>query len=229
MMSDKTILIVEDEIGIREMTEIFLKEKGYTVATASNGEEALRTLRVVNPHLILLDIEMPGMDGFTVCQKIRKQVNVPIIFLTVRRDVLDKVKCFELGGDDYVTKPFDFDELEARIQANIRRYLTYSKKHTNILKYDDLEIHLHSYECYLNGEQINLSTKEMELLIHLAKHPNQVWSQEQLYEHIWSLEGTGNIDTVKVHISYLRRKLEKDHKNPQFIHTVRGFGYRFSV
>lgn len=227
-MKHKTIMIVEDEPGIREMTEMYLREKGYNVVPVHNGEDAINKLQKISPHLILLDIEMPGLDGFTVCKKIRKKVTVPIIFLTVRRDILDKVKCFELGGDDYVTKPFDFDELEARIKANIRRYYIYPKQQSNILKYGNLEIHLHNYECYINGEKLNLSTKETELLIHLAKHPNQVWSQEQLYEQIWSLDATGNIDTVKVHISYLRRKLEKDHKNPQLIQTVRGFGYRFS-
>lgn len=221
-------MIVEDEAGIREMTAMYLTQKGYQVVSAKSGEDALEKLKTINPHLILLDIEMPGMDGFQTCKKIRKIVRVPIIFLTVRREVLDKVKCFELGGDDYVTKPFDFDELEARIKANIRRYFTYTNNSSNILKYGDLEIHLHNYKCYLLGKEVNLSAKEMELLIHLAKYPNQVWSHEQLYEHIWSLEGTGNIDTVKVHISYLRRKLEKDLKKPKFIQTVRGFGYRFS-
>lgn len=227
-MENKTIMIVEDEAGIREMTQMYLTEEGYHVIPVASGEQALERLHSTSPHLILLDIEMPGIDGFTVCQEIRKKLTVPIIFLTVRRDKLDKVKCFELGGDDYVTKPFDFEELNARIKANIRRYYTYPQEQANILKYDKLEIHLHNYMCYLDGERINLSTKEMELLIHLAKHPNQVWSQEQLYDRIWELDATGNIETVKVHISHLRRKLEKDHKNPQFIKTMRGFGYLFS-
>lgn len=227
-MQNKTIMIVEDEAGIRELTHKYLSQKGYHVVLAEDGEQALRLLQSTIPDLILLDIEMPGIDGFTVCQEIRKKMTVPIIFLTVRRDTLDKVRCFELGGDDYVTKPFDFEELEARIKANIRRYYVHPETSSNILKYGDLEIHLHSYKCYLNGEFINLSAKELELLIHFAKHPNQVWSQEELYDKIWDLDATGNIETVKVHISYLRRKLEKDHKNPQFIKTVRGFGYLFS-
>lgn len=140
---------------------------------------------------------------------------------------MDKVKSFEFGADDYLTKPFKFEELEARIKANIRRYYTYSQKQMDILTSGRLEIHLHNYECYLGGELVDLSAKEMELLIHLAKRPNQVWSQEQLYESIWDLDATGNLDTVKVHISYLRRKLEVDQANPQFIKTVRGFGYVF--
>lgn len=224
-----TIMIVEDEVGIREMTQKYLEQEGYRVLPAENGEQALSVLDTVQPDLILLDIEMPGMDGFTVCQEIRKKLTIPIIFLTVRRDTVDKVKCFELGGDDFVTKPFNFEELGARIKANIRRYYSFPKTQANILKYGPLEIHLHRFACYLNGKEIELSAKEMELLIHLAKHPNQVWSQEQLYDHIWSLDAKGTPDTVRVHISYLRRKIEEDPTNPKFIKTVYGFGYLFSV
>src|SRR5690625_4653231 len=207
-MENKTIMIIEDEAGIREMTQMYLSKEGYNVVSVESGNKDLDKLHDINPHLILLDIEMPGMDGFTVCKEIRKQMTVPIIFLSVRRNKLDKVKCFELGGDDYVTKPFDFEELDARIRANIRRYYIHPETDKDILKYRELEIHLHNYRCFLNGEEVDLSTKEMELLVLLAKHPNQVWSQEQLYDQIWSLESTGNIDTVKVHISHLRRKLE---------------------
>lgn len=227
-MNNKTIMIVEDEIGIREMTQRYLNREGYHVIAVQNGEEALKKLQSINPDLVLLDIEMPGIDGFTVCKKIRKTMTVPIIFLTVRREMLDKVKCFELGGDDYMTKPFEFEELGARIKANLRRYYMYPRTELNILKYDKLEIHLHNYECYMDGKLIDLSAKEMELLIHLAKHPNQVWSQEQLYDHVWSLDGTGNIETVKVHISNIRRKLEIAKNSAKFIKTVRGFGYLFT-
>lgn len=222
-------MLVEDEAGIREMTDIFLTEIGYNVVSVASGEEALNLIDSINPHLILLDIEMPGIDGFAVCKAIRKKLTVPIIFLTVRRDTIDKVKCFELGGDDYITKPFVFEELEARIKANIRRYYTYPKEKQNILKYDELEIHLHNYTCFIDGEHVELSTKEMELLVHLAQHPNQVWSQEQLYEHIWAEDAVGNFETVKVHINYVRRKIEANPTKPKFIKTVRGFGYLFST
>lgn len=222
-----TIMIVEDEDGIREFTLKFLIKEGFNVVPAKNGEEALKLLKTIEPDLILLDIEMPGMDGFSVCKEIRKQLSVPIIFLTVRRDTMDKVKCFELGGDDYVTKPFDFQELHARINANIRRYYNTTQRQHNTLTFGPLEIHLDSYKCFLDGKEVELSTKEMELLLLLAQHPNQVWSQEQIYDHIWSLDATGNIDTVKVHISHLRRKLEVNQRKTQFIKTVRGFGYMF--
>lgn len=226
-MSQYTVMLVEDEAGIREFTLKFLLKEGFNVVPAKNGEEALKLLNRVNPDLILLDIEMPGMDGFAVCKEIRETLTVPIIFLTVRRDTMDKVKCFELGGDDYVTKPFDFQELHARIKANIRRYYERSQQNKKILTFGSLEIHLHNYQCYLDGNKVELSTKEMELLILLAKNPNQVWSQEQIYDHIWSLEATGYVDTVKVHISHLRRKLANNKQQVEFIKTVRGFGYMF--
>ncbi|MGM8213264.1 response regulator transcription factor [Virgibacillus sp. W0430] len=227
-MDKETILVVEDEVGIRDIIQMYLRKKGYEVMVAQDGRQAIEKIRIKNPQLILLDIEMPGIDGFEVCREIRKKLTVPIIFLSVRRTTLDKVKSFELGADDYLTKPFEFEELEARIKANIRRYRSDVLGGSNILKFDELEINLNNYMCYLDGEQVTLSTKEMELLILLAKNPNQVWSQEQLYDHIWKLDATGNVQTVKVHISNLRKKLEKDQANPKFIKTVRGFGYLFA-
>ena len=228
-MNNKSIMVVEDERGIREMVERFLIKAGFRVTTAANGMEALDQLNEASPDLILLDIEMPGMDGFTVCQEIRKKLTVPIIFLTVRRSTFDKVKCFELGGDDYVTKPFEFEELLARIKANIRQYYTLPHERSNIIKYGRLKLNLDKYECYIDDEMINLTAKEMELLILLAKHPNQVLSHEQIYNKIWDLDGTGNIETVKVHISFLRRKLKMYDLDSPMIKTVHGFGYLFSV
>lgn len=228
-MHTKTVMIVEDEIGIREMTKRFLNQEGFRVITANDGEEALQKLDITLPDLILLDIEMPKLDGFTVCKEIRKKLTVPIIFLTVRRGTLDKVKCFELGGDDYVTKPYDFEELLARIKANIRRYHTMPQIQSNILSYGKVAIHLDNYECYIDGKLVNLTAKEIELLIFLAEHPNQVLSQEQIYNQVWDLDATGNIETVKVHISYLRRKLKMNVNETPYIKTVHGFGYLFQV
>jgi len=226
-VENKRIMLVEDDIGIREMTRKYLKEKGYYVIIAESGEQALRKIDSNPPDLILLDIELPGKDGFEVCKAIREKLLVPIIFLSVRREIADKVKGLELGGDDYLTKPFKFIELEARIKANLRWYQSKASTKRNIVKHDELEIDLNNYTCYLNNEPVTLSAKEMELLIHLATSPNQVWSHEQLYNQIWALESTSDISTVKVHISRLRRKLEKDQANPKFIKTVRGFGYQF--
>lgn len=222
------ILLVEDEQGIRELIQLYLENREYTVIPAENGRKALELTDAEQPDLILLDIEMPGLDGFEVCKEIREILDIPIIFISSRRDVLDKIRCFELGGDDYITKPFDFGELEARVRANLRRYQEGQKKHSvNMLTYGELEIYLDSYECYINREPIILSTKEMQVLILLAKRPNQVYSAEQIYDQIWGFESTGDIQAVKVHISNLRRKLEKNSTSPTYIKTVRGFGYRF--
>lgn len=229
MKKDK-ILLVEDEEGIRKLIQLYLEKCGYIVFPAENGEDALQIVDDENPDLILLDIEMPKMNGFDICKKIRQKVNVPIIFISSRREVTDKVKSFELGGDDYITKPFDFEELEARIKANIRRYIeSEDRHHKNVLKYKNLEINLDSYECFIDGNLLTLSTREMEILILLAKNPNQVWSAEKLYDHIWGFDSYGDIQTIKVHISNLRRKLAPYASPPGYIKTVRGFGYKLSV
>ncbi|MBO1005292.1 response regulator transcription factor [Pseudogracilibacillus auburnensis] len=227
-MAGYKILIVEDEEAIRSLIQLYLENRKFIVYPVVDGKEALCIVQNKKPDLILLDIEMPQMDGFEVCQKIRKIMNVPIIFISSRRGVTDKVKSFEIGGDDYITKPFDFVELEARINANIRRYSATKKiEQNNILRFNQLEIHLESFECYINGEQIQLSTREMEILIILAKNPNHVWSAESLYDRIWGFESAGDVQTIKVHISNLRKKLNNHLPSLDYIETVRGFGYKF--
>lgn len=229
-MTGERVLLVDDEVGIRELIHLYLEKKDYQVLIAENGVQALKLAESEKPHIILLDIEMPGKGGFDVCKQIRETTDVPILFISCRRSSLDKIKGFEVGGDDYITKPFDFAELEARIKANLRRNEWQDKKQgeANILIYDELEIHLDSCEIYMKGEPVSLFTKELQLLLILAQRPNQVWSTEKLYDQIWGFESAGDIQTVKVHISNLRRKLESDPAHPKFIQTVRGFGYKFS-
>lgn len=223
------ILIVEDEEAIRGLIQLFLENREFIVYPAENGEEALRIIQEEMLDLILLDIEMPDMNGFEVCTKIREVLNVPIIFISSRRGITDKVKSFELGGDDYITKPFDFMELEARICANLRRYADTKKaEENNIIRINSLEIHLDSFECFINREKIQLSTREMEILIILARNPNHVWSAEKLYDHIWGFESIGDVQTIKVHISNLRKKLNQHIPSANYIQTVRGFGYKFT-
>lgn len=223
------ILIVEDDAGTRDLIGLYLENRGYNVIGAKNGEEALTIAANKTLHLVLLDIEMPGIDGFDVCQNIRKHSDIPIIFISSRLDVMDKIKGFELGGDDYITKPFDFAELEARINSNLRRYEQLTNRESpSKLIFDELEIHLDTYECFTNGEKIDLTAKEIKLLMFLAKHPNQVFNAEQIYDHIWGFDSVGDPQTVKVHIQNLRRKIEKNPSKPFYIITVRGFGYRFS-
>lgn len=229
-MTGERVLLVDDEVGIRELIHLYLEKKDYQVLIAENGVQALKLAESEKPYIILLDIEMPGKGGFDVCKQIRETTDVPILFISCRRSSVDKIKGFEVGGDDYITKPFDFAELEARIKANLRRNEWQDKKQgeANILIYDELEIHLDSCEIYMNGEPVSLFTKELQLLLILAQRPNQVWSTEKLYDQIWGFESAGDIQTVKVHISNLRRKLESDPAHPKFIQTVRGFGYKFS-
>lgn len=226
-MSGYKILIVEDEEGIRSLIQLFLENRGFIVFSAVNGEEALQLVQTDKPDLILLDIEMPQMDGFEVCKRIRQMMEMPIIFISSRRGVNDKIKSFDLGGDDYITKPFDFAELEARINANIRRYIDV-KEHSpkRILRLKNLSIHLDSMECYVDGKLVHLSAREMEILLILAKHPNHVWSAEKLYDHIWGYDAAGDVQTIKVHISNLRKKINEHVADVNYIETVRGFGYK---
>lgn len=228
VMTEKLILIVEDEVGIRELIQLYLEKHGYRTLAAGDGVEALEIMENNTPQLILIDIEMPRMNGFELCRRVRAKQTLPIIYLSSRKGISDKLKCFELGGDDYITKPFDFSELKARIEANLRRYRqneSNTLQSSRILKYQELEVDLNRYQFKLRNEALELSVKEAELLLLFVQHPNQVLSAEQLYDRVWGLESTGNIETVKVHISNLRRKLESDPADPKYIRTVRGFGY----
>jgi len=227
-MGKERILLVENDTGTRDLIALYLKKRGYDVVTTKNGEEALAVIFNEMFQLIVLDIEMPGIDGFDVCKKIREHSNIPIIFISGRRDVMDKVKCFELGGDDYVTKPFNFAELEARIKANLRRLQIGKQKFTpDVITCGEITINLNTFECFIGGKKIELSVKELQLLELFIKHPNQIFSAEKLYEHIWEKDTSSNTRTVRTHIRNLRQKIEKDAGNPAYIKTVRGLGYRF--
>lgn len=227
-MGMKTLLVVDDEAGIRELIQLYMEERGYRVLMAEDGKRALELVRTTRPHLVLLDIEMPGESGYDVCRNIRALMSVPILFVSCRQEVHDKVKGFKLGADDFITKPFDFIELEARIEANLRRHREWSVTPLpGIIQYGELDIHFTAKRCYLRGELVQLSKKEMELLLLLAHRPNQIWSADQLHSHLWDLDADVGFETIKMHISNLRRKLEKDSANPEYIQTVRGFGYLF--
>lgn len=225
-----TILLVEDDEGIRNLIQMYLLKKGYTVITAENGKQALALASSEDIQLILLDIEMPEMNGFEVCEQVRKMLTVPILFLSAHRDMVGKIKSFDLGGDDYITKPFDFTELEARIQANLRRYKSDGRVTTiNIMKRGDVEINLDNATCYIRGELAFFPAKVMQLLILLAKHPERLWNPEQLYSRIWGDDYAENENTVNVHISNLRRYVERNPTEPEYIQTVEGYGYLFTI
>lgn len=229
-MDKEKILMVEDDEDIRELTALYFK-KEYQVFTASNGKEALDLLSTINPHIILLDVMLPGMEGYEICEKIRLVSNAPVLFLSSKRAPADKVKGLEAGGDDFITKPFDLKELDARVKANLRRYsmVDSGEQNKRIFIHDHLTIDLESYDVFVDGKKVALFTKELQLLVLLAENPNHVFSAEQLYDLIWGIDSVGDLKTVLVHISNLRRKIEKNPAKPMLIKTVRGFGYKFNT
>jgi DNA-binding response OmpR family regulator len=230
------VLIVDDNEEILELLEDILGSEGYDVSTAQSSEQALELLKSgTKPNLILLDIMMPGMSGYELCSQIRREWELPILFLSAKGKAVDKVVGFEIGADDYITKPFDTEELLARIRAHLRRYERIrrhseeaAEKETSassitVLKFKGLEIHKETYSVYVNDQKIDLSTKEFQLLTFLAENAGIVFTREQIYDRVWGY-GYGSLNTVTVHIKNLREKLETDR---QFIKTQWGTGYVF--
>lgn len=230
-MNKEKILLVDDDKDIRRILKIYLVNAGYEVVLASNGKEALE-LTDDSIKLIILDVMMPEMDGLDVCVRIREKYNMPIIFLTAKSEVIDKVAGLAVGGDDYITKPFQGIELIARVQANLRRYTqmerkTSTKEDKNPIFIDDLNINLISYTVEKGGNEINLTKTEFSILKLLAQNRGRVFSIEHIYENVWRQESILNAEnTVSVHIKKLREKIEDDIKKPRYIKTVWGVGYR---
>lgn len=230
-MAEERILVIDDEAGIRELIQLFLEKENYSVVSTGDGVKAIEVVRNEELDLVLLDIEMPIMDGFEVCKRIRKFSNIPILFVSCKKELSDRIEGIDIGADDYITKPFDFLELGARIDAIFRRE-NWGKEEsevTSILKFDGIQIDLHRCELVVRGVLVPLSNKEFQLLVLLAKEPERIWPAEQLYDHIWGYYSEGSPQTVKVHISNLRRKVEIDPAKPKYIQTARGFGYKFSL
>jgi len=225
------ILVVEDEKPIADILKYNLEKEGYGVVLAYDGEEALDKAYQESPHLIILDIMLPKMDGFTVCKKLREHLTVPVIMLTAKEEEVDKVLGLELGADDYITKPFSTRELIARIKANLRRTKVFNNSDEGtpkVLKFGDLVIDLSKYEVKRGNETINLTNREFELLKYLACKRGQVFSRETLLEDVWGYEYYGDSRTVDVTIRRLREKIERDPSNPKLILTKRGVGYYFN-
>jgi two-component system response regulator VanR len=229
----KRVLVVDDDPDISQLVEIHLKREGYTIHTAADAKEALRILQQHTFEAIILDIMMPGMDGFELISEIRKTVDAPVIFLSARGDEPDKVLGLGLGADDYVTKPFSARELVARVRSNIRRYRSLSQaKHASmneqrVYKYDDLEINTESRSVICANKNVNLTKTEFDILLLLASKPDRVFTFEQIYAQVWGEEYMGNSNTVMVHIRKLREKLGDNTKNPSYIKTIWGVGYKF--
>ncbi|MFZ5989349.1 MAG: response regulator YycF [Bacillota bacterium] len=224
------ILIVDDEKNIVDILKFNLTKEGFSTLEANDGEQALETALNEKPDLILLDIMLPKMDGFTVCRKLRESVSTPIIMITAKEEEVDKVLGLELGADDYITKPFSTRELMARVKANLRRVSPEDtpKKQGNAVKYGDLQIDIDRYEVKRNNEVIELTLREFELVKFLALQQGQIFSRENLLEKVWGYEYYGDVRTVDVTVRRVREKIEKDPSNPAYIMTKRGVGYYFN-
>lgn len=234
MAEKQKILIVDDDANIAELISLYLEKECFETRIVGDGEEALRVFPVFKPNLILLDLMLPGIDGYQVCREVRSSSQVPIIMLSAKGEIFDKVLGLELGADDYMIKPFDSKELVARVKAVLRRYQAAPapasptlEQQGNFVEYPDLIVNLTNYSVTYMGRSIEMPPKELELLYFLASSPNQVFTREQLLDNIWGYEYIGDTRTVDVHIKRLREKI-KDHKN-WALTTVWGIGYKFEV
>lgn len=228
---EKKVLVVDDERPIVEILKINLQKEGYSVFEAYDGEEAVSRALTVEPDLILLDVMLPKLDGFSVCKKIREKSSVPILMLTAREEELDKVLGLELGADDYITKPFSIRELMARVKANMRRnenaYEEKKERSEEELRIGNFVLDFNRYELYKNGKLIDLTIREFDLIKFLASKPNKVFSRQNLLESVWDYEYYGDVRTVDVTVRRLREKVEDDPSEPTIIMTKRGVGYYF--
>ena len=229
---EKKILIVEDEVSIAELEKDYLEISGFAVDIEGNGEEGLKAALEKDYDLILLDIMLPGMDGFEILKRIREKKNTPILMVTAKKEDIDKIRGLGLGADDYITKPFSPSELVARVKAHLNRYerLTGAEKeHNDIIEIRGLKIDKTARRVWVDGTEKPFNTKEFDLLSFLAEHPNRVFSKEELFREIWDMDSIGDIATVTVHIKKIREKIEYNTAKPQYIETIWGVGYRFKV
>lgn len=235
MAVKQKIMIVDDDANIAELIELYLRKECFDTLCVEDGEEAMHRFKEYEPNLVLLDLMLPGMDGYEVCRELRKTSKVPIIMLSAKGEIFDKVLGLELGADDYMIKPFDSKELVARVKAVLRRFVSDTEKTEQFpnekqgecVIYQDLLINQTNYAVTYLGHQVEMPPKELELLYFLASHPNQVFTREQLLDHIWGYEYIGDTRTVDVHVKRVREKI-KDHANWS-IATVWGIGYKFEV
>lgn len=231
MAGKQKILIVDDDENIAELVSLYLTKECFDTKIVSDGESALSVYETYEPNLILLDLMLPGIDGYQVCREIRSKNSTPIIMLSAKGEVFDKVLGLELGADDYMEKPFDSKELVARVKAVLRRSIPAKtstvEADSKVVEYPDLVVSLNDYSVLYNGKYLDMPPKEIELLFFLASQPNQVFTREQLLDHIWGYEYVGDTRTVDVHIKRLREKIS-DHEAWR-LHTVWGVGYKFEV
>lgn len=223
------ILIVEDELDLANIIKDYLEKELYEVEICSQGDEAIEIFDKFKPSLVILDLMLPGINGYEICQNIRIKSTIPILILSAKIDEFDKVKGLDLGADDYITKPFRPRELLARVNAQLRRSQVFNKENLEIIEIENIRIYTKEYKVEKDGRDLDLSRNEFELLMFLSKNPRQVFSREQLYDRIWGFDSYGDLNTVTVTINRLRQKIEDNPKNPKYILTVWGVGYKFEI
>lgn len=226
------ILIIEDEEAIADLEKDYLELSDFEVIIENTGDAGLAKALSEEFDLIILDLMLPGMDGFEVCKNIREEKNIPIIMVSAKKDDIDKIRGLGLGADDYMTKPFSPSELVARVKAHMSRYdrlVGSTQKNNDMVEIRGLKIDKTARRVYLNGEEKIFTTKEFDLLTFLAENPNHVYTKEELFREIWDMDSIGDIATVTVHIKKIREKIEFDTTKPQYIETIWGVGYRFKI
>ncbi|MDQ6422281.1 response regulator transcription factor [Paenibacillus sp. LHD-117] len=228
----KRILIIEDDDYIAELQRDYFQLHDFRVTICNDGRAGLTEALGGSYELVIVDLQLPGMDGFEICRQIREKLDLPILIVSAKKEEIDKIRGFGLGADDFVTKPFSPNELVARAKAHLARYERYAGgRVANAERIDirELSIHKSSRRVYVREREIALTAREYDVLLFLASHPNRVFGKDELFERIWGFDSNGDIATVTVHISRIREKIEADPSNPQFIETVWGAGYRFNV
>lgn len=226
------ILIIEDEMAIAELEKDYLELSDFEVKIENNGEDGLKTALSEDFNLVVLDLMLPGIDGFDICKEIREKKDIPIIIVSAKKDDIDKIRGLGLGADDYMTKPFSPSELVARVKAHLARYdrlILASAPQNDIIEIRGVKIDKTARRVWIDGEEKTFTGKEFDLLTFLAEHPNHVYSKDELFKEIWDMDSIGDIATVTVHIKKIREKVEYDTANPQYIETIWGVGYRFRV
>ena len=226
------ILIIEDESTIAELEKDYLELSGFEVAVANEGKEGLKKALNQDYDLIILDLMLPGVDGFEICRQVREAKNTPIIMVSAKKEDIDKIRGLGLGADDYMTKPFSPSELVARVKAHMARYerlVGSAVEENKIIEIRGIKIDTTARRVWIHGEEKTFTTKEFDLLTFLASHPNHVYTKDELFSEIWDMESIGDIATVTVHIKKIREKIEFDTSKPQYIETIWGVGYRFKV
>ena len=229
---NKKVLIVEDETAIADLEKDYLELSGFDVAIENAGDSGLARALGEDFNIIVLDLMLPGMDGFEVCKQIREKKDVPIIMVSAKKEDIDKIRGLGLGADDYITKPFSPSELVARVKAHLSRYerlINSNQKTNDIIEIRGIKIDKTARRVYVDGEEKAFTTKEFDLLTFLAENPNHVYTKEELFREIWDMDSFGDIATVTVHIKKIREKIEIDTAKPQYIETIWGVGYRFKV